>query len=72
MPPIVAAQRLGKPFLEQLQAHLLHPDVDLQLQMRQAGIRRFAIADSQDYQAIAQLYTPADLQCKTTINLSSG
>lgn len=72
MPPIVAAQRLGKPFLQQLQAHLLHPDVDLQLQMHQAGIHRFAIADSQDYQAIVQLYTPADLQCRTTINLSSG
>ncbi|MBD1865102.1 MULTISPECIES: phosphate/phosphite/phosphonate ABC transporter substrate-binding protein [Trichocoleus] len=53
MPPIAVAQRLGKPFLQKLQARLLDPNLDLQLHMHQAGIHRFAVMDSQAYQPIA-------------------
>lgn len=59
MPPLVAAQRLGKSFLDQLQAALLQPDSELQTHMQQVGIRRFVRVKSEDYGAIAQMYNAA-------------
>ncbi|MBD2462981.1 PhnD/SsuA/transferrin family substrate-binding protein [Oscillatoria sp. FACHB-1407] len=57
IPPLVGAQRLGAETLTQLQTVLLDPDAELRSQMQRAGIRRFAAVQSQDYEAIAQIYT---------------
>jgi phosphonate transport system substrate-binding protein len=59
MPPLVAAQRLGNSFLEQLQTALLQPDLELQTYMHQIGIHCFATVKSEDYEAIAQMYNAA-------------
>ncbi|MBD1868687.1 PhnD/SsuA/transferrin family substrate-binding protein [Cyanobacteria bacterium FACHB-471] len=59
MPPLVAAQRLGNTFLDQLQSVLLNPDAELQSYMQQVGIRRFAAVKSEDYEAIAHMYNAA-------------
>lgn len=67
IPPLIATQRLGKSFLEQLQAALLQPDAELQTHMQQVGIRRFAGVKSEDYEAIAQMYNAA-LQAGYEIN----
>ncbi|MBD3884977.1 PhnD/SsuA/transferrin family substrate-binding protein [Phormidium tenue FACHB-886] len=55
MPPIVGAMRLGET-LHQIQSALLHPDTELQQQMQQASVLRFAAVDSSDYEPIAQIY----------------
>jgi phosphonate transport system substrate-binding protein len=59
MPPLIAAQRLGDTFLEQLQAALLQPDSELQTHMQQVGICRFAMVKGEEYGAIAQMYNAA-------------
>lgn len=59
MPPIVVAQRLGRNWLDRLQAALLQPDSDLQAQMQQANVQRFAPVQSVDYQKLAQMYDRA-------------
>lgn len=56
MPPLVAAQRLGTAFLNQLQTALLQPDAELHSHMQLVGIRRFAVVSNEDYRAIAQMY----------------
>lgn len=59
MPPIVIAQRLGRQWLDRLQAALLQPDSELQAQMQQAQVRRFAPVQSVNYQKLAQMYDRA-------------
>lgn len=59
MPPLVAAQHLGKSLIQQLQLALLQPDVELQTAMKQAGVLRFAAVELVEYKAIAQIYNTA-------------
>lgn len=56
MPPIVAAQHLGATLIESVQLALLTPDTQLQSLMDVAQIDRFAVVESEDYQAIANIY----------------
>lgn len=56
MPPIVAAQHLGATLIESVQLALLNPDTQLRILMDVAQIDRFAVVESEDYQAIANIY----------------
>jgi phosphonate transport system substrate-binding protein len=55
MPPIVASHRL-EPVLELLQLALLRPDAELHSQMQRAGIFRFTVVQTSDYEVIYQIY----------------
>ena len=59
IPPVVAARRLGSGFIDSLQTALCQPDVELQLAMERAGIRRYVAVPSDDYAAIALMYDAA-------------
>ena len=59
MPPVVAAERLGKEFIKQLQSALLQPDAQLQAAMQQAQIRNYVAVEVEAYTAIATLYDAA-------------
>jgi phosphonate transport system substrate-binding protein len=56
IPPIVVSQRLGTAWIDRLQSALLQPDEELQEQMQQAGIRRFAVVESAEYNQLADLF----------------
>lgn len=60
MPPIVAAQHLGATLIESVQLALLNPDTQLRSFMDKAQIDRFAVVESEDYQAIASIYNTVD------------
>lgn len=59
MPPVVASQRLGSEFLMTLQSALCQPDRELQEAMKRSHIQRYAVVQSEDYQAIAISYDTA-------------
>ncbi|MBD2166368.1 PhnD/SsuA/transferrin family substrate-binding protein [Calothrix membranacea FACHB-236] len=61
MPPLVAAQHLGKSLIEQIQLALLEPDAELQTAMQLVGVKHFAVVELADYNAIADIYN-ADLK----------
>ncbi|MBW4444691.1 MAG: PhnD/SsuA/transferrin family substrate-binding protein [Plectolyngbya sp. WJT66-NPBG17] len=63
MPPIVAAQHLGKDLIDQIQAALLQPDPELKATMAQMNVKRYAVVNTQDYDAIAQLYDKVTRSC---------
>lgn len=56
MPPIAVSQRLGQDLIQMLQQALLQPDVTLQHQMAQAGIKCFAAVDYGTYEPILAMY----------------
>ena len=56
MPPIVVAQPLGENMINQIQSALLQPDTELKAAMAQMNVKRYATVNTQDYEAIAQLY----------------
>ena len=56
MPPLVVAQRLGIPLIQQMQLALLQPDAELQGVMEQFGIRRFAAVKLENYRVLNQIY----------------
>jgi phosphonate transport system substrate-binding protein len=57
MPPLVVAQRLGKPLIGQMQLALLQADVKLQKSMKQVGVKRFATVELEDYRVLGQIYS---------------
>lgn len=56
MPPIVVAQHLGATLIESVQLALLNPDTQLRSLMDEARIERYVTVQSDDYQAIANIY----------------
>ncbi len=56
MPPIVVAQHLGATLIESVQLALLNPDTQLRSLMDEAQIQRYVSVQSEDYQAIANIY----------------
>ncbi|HYW20609.1 MAG TPA: PhnD/SsuA/transferrin family substrate-binding protein [Nodularia sp. (in: cyanobacteria)] len=56
MPPLVVAQRLGIPFIQQIQLALLQPDAELQSVMKQFDVKRFAPVKLDNYQVLNQIY----------------
>lgn len=56
MPPIVVAQHLGATLIESVQLALLNPDTQLLSLMDEAQIQRYVSVQSEDYQAIANIY----------------
>lgn len=61
MPPIVAAQHLGATLIESVQLALLNPDVQLRSFMDKAQMHRYVVVESEDYQAIADIYDSSRL-----------
>lgn len=59
MPPVVAAKRLGKSCIHQLQTALLQPSEALRSRMTQANILQYAAVQSSDYLTIAHQYDTA-------------
>ncbi|OUL32009.1 phosphate ABC transporter substrate-binding protein [Nostoc sp. T09] len=59
IPPLVAAQHLGKSLIQQIQLALLEPDAELQTAMNRVGVQRFAAVELADYEAIADIYNAA-------------
>ncbi len=59
MPPLVVAQRLGIPLIQQMQLALLQADAELQGVMKKFGVRRFAAVKLEDYQVLKQIYKKA-------------
>lgn len=59
MPPVVAAQRLGKAFIHSLQSALCQPDAELQAAMARSHIQRYVPVQSEDYTQLATLYDTA-------------
>jgi phosphonate transport system substrate-binding protein len=59
IPPVVAAQRLGSAFINELQSALCQPDIELQHAMEQAQIQRYVSVQSEDYAAIGRMYDAA-------------
>lgn len=64
MPPIVVAQHLGVKLIESVQLALLNPDTQLRSLMDVAQIDRFAVVESEDYQAIANIYDTVSASLK--------
>ncbi len=56
MPPIVAAQHLGATLIESVRQALLNPDLQLQNLMDKAQIQNYVAVNSEDYEAIANIY----------------
>lgn len=56
MPPVVVANHLGAAFIDRLQSAFLNPGTQLQSLMEEAQIQRYVAVQSQDYQAIANIY----------------
>ncbi|MBW4575824.1 MAG: PhnD/SsuA/transferrin family substrate-binding protein [Aphanothece sp. CMT-3BRIN-NPC111] len=59
MPPVVAAERLGRAFINQLNSALLQPDTELQSAMNRAQIRRYVSVSSSNYVPIGIMYDTA-------------
>jgi phosphonate transport system substrate-binding protein len=59
MPPIAVTPRLGNDAIARLQTALLHPDLQLQTAMERAQLRRYAVVETKDYDAIALYYDTA-------------
>ena len=56
IPPVVASRRLGTELISLMQSALCQPDLELQLAMQQAQIKRYVTVQLEDYQAIAAGY----------------
>lgn len=56
MPPIVAAQHLGASLIESVQQALLNADLQLRSLMDKAQIQNYVAVNSEDYEAIANIY----------------
>ncbi|MBE9201685.1 MULTISPECIES: PhnD/SsuA/transferrin family substrate-binding protein [unclassified Nodularia (in: cyanobacteria)] len=59
MPPLVVAQRLGIPLIQQIELALLQPDAELQSVMKQFGVRRFAPVKLDNYRVLNQIDSQA-------------
>ncbi|MBD2103684.1 PhnD/SsuA/transferrin family substrate-binding protein [Leptolyngbya sp. FACHB-261] len=61
MPPVVAAQHLGAPLLEQIRSALLVANQDLQLQqvLQQGGIQTYVAVQPEDYTPIGLMHQAA-------------
>jgi phosphonate transport system substrate-binding protein len=59
MPPVVASQRLGTLFMNELQSALTQPDPELLSAMKQAQIRGYVAVQSEDYASIGIMYDAA-------------
>lgn len=59
MPPVVAAQRLGRAFIDELQSALLQPDTEVISAMERSHIQRYVPVQSSDYAAIGIMYDAA-------------
>ena len=59
IPPVVAAQRLGANFINELQSALCQPDTELRAAMKEAQIRRYIAVQSEDYAVIGVMYDAA-------------
>ncbi|MFM7364996.1 MAG: phosphate/phosphite/phosphonate ABC transporter substrate-binding protein [Cuspidothrix sp.] len=57
MPPLVTAQRLGLPFIQQMQLVLLQPDSQLQAVMKQFGVKRFETVKLENYRVLNKVYS---------------
>lgn len=56
IPPIVVAEHLGDEIIEQIQAALLQPDLELKRAMDRMNVKRYVAVNTDDYEPIAQLY----------------